>query len=91
MLSHLQVMVHVLRFQTLFSFCSQIKLGDNCIQNFIWGGIVSDIQLSIGNLKCDFRMYIRRYTSRNENFVYGYPHSNALLQFPLKLTGLQAA
>ena len=23
--------------------------------------------------------------SDNENFEYGYPHSNALLQFPLKL------
>ena len=29
--------------------------------------------------------YIRRYTSPNENFEYGYPHSNALLQFELKL------
>ena len=29
-------------------------------------------------------MYIRRYTSPNENFEYGYPHSNALLQFRLK-------
>ena len=27
--------------------------------------------------------YIRRYTSPNENFEYGYPHSNALLQFYL--------
>ena len=25
------------------------------------------------------------YTSPNENFEYGYPHSNALLQFELKL------
>ena len=38
-----------------------------------------------GALKRDFRTYIRRYTSPNENFEYGYPHSNALLQFPLKL------
>ena len=29
--------------------------------------------------------YIRQYTSPNENFEYGYPHSNALLQFRLKL------
>ena len=29
--------------------------------------------------------YIRRYTSPNENFEYGYPHSYALLQFELKL------
>ena len=35
--------------------------------------------------KCDFRTYIGRYTSPNENFEYGYPHSNALLQFDLKL------
>ena len=35
--------------------------------------------------KRDFRTYIRRYTSTNENFEYGYPHSNALLTFfPLK-------
>ena len=27
---------------------------------------------------------IRRYTSPNENFEYGYPHSSALLQFCLK-------
>ena len=33
----------------------------------------------------DFRKYIRRYTSPNENFEYGYPHSNALLQFHLEL------
>ena len=32
----------------------------------------------------DFRTYIRRYTSPNENFEYGYPHSNALLIFSLK-------
>ena len=38
-----------------------------------------------GAVKCDFRTNIRRYTSRNENFEYGYPHSNALLQFCLKL------
>ena len=25
----------------------------------------------------DFRTYIRRYTSLNEKFEYGYPHSNA--------------
>ena len=45
----------------------------------------------VGNLvlrrrvKRDFRTYIRRYTSPNEHFVYGYPHSNARLQFKLKL------
>ena len=38
-----------------------------------------------GAIKHDFRTYIRLYTSPNKNFAYGYPHSNALLQFPLKL------
>ena len=33
----------------------------------------------------DLRKYIRRYTSLNENFEYVYPHSNAFLQFELKL------
>ena len=37
------------------------------------------------DVKCDFQTYIRRYTSPNENFEYGYPHSNVLLQFELKL------
>ena len=38
-----------------------------------------------GAVKGDFRKYIRRYTSPNEKFEYSYLHSNALLQFPLKL------
>ena len=36
-------------------------------------------------LKRSTRTYIRRHTSSNENFEYGFPHSNALLQFRLKL------
>ena len=35
-------------------------------------------------LKRDFRMYIQRYTSPNENFEYGYPHSYALLTISLQ-------
>ena len=67
---------------------------------FIWGGILSDIQLDrytvgylvlrwcgSGAVQCDSQAYIRWYTSPNENFKYGYPHSNALLQFRLKLEG----
>ena len=38
-----------------------------------------------GAVKRDFRTYIRRYTSPNANFEYGYPHSNVLLQSRLKL------
>ena len=65
------------------------KLGDNCIQNFHLPGII--VGYTVGNLvlrrrasgavKREFRTYIRRYTSPNEKFEYGYPHSNALLQF----------
>ena len=35
-------------------------------------------------IKHDFRMYIRWYTSTNNNFEYGYPNSNALIIFFLK-------
>ena len=38
-----------------------------------------------GAVKRDFRTYIRGYISPNEKFEYGYPHSNALLPFCLKL------
>ena len=68
------------------------ELGDNCIQNFHLGRYI--VGYTVGNLvlrrhvsgavKRDFRTYIRRYTSPNENFEYGYPHSNALLVFSLK-------
>ena len=62
------------------------KLGDNCIQNFnldryIVGYTVGNLVLrrrASGAVKRDFQTYIRRYTSPNENFEYGYPHSNAL-------------
>ena len=37
-----------------------------------------------GAVKRELRTYILRYTSPNENFEYGYPHSNALLQSHLK-------
>ena len=69
------------------------QVGDNCIQNFHSGRYI--VGYTVGNLvlrrrasgavKRDFRTYIRRYTSPNENFKYGYPHSNAILQFRRKL------
>ena len=68
-------------------------LGDNCIQNFHLGRYI--VGYTVGNLvlrrrasravKHDFQTYIRGYTSPNENFEYGYPHSKALLLFRLKL------
>ena len=70
------------------------KLGNNCIQNF-HGEVGYIIGYTVGNLffwrrasrvvKSDFRPYIQQYTSPNENFEYGYSHSNALLKFHLKL------
>ena len=47
----------------------------------IYGRKFSFIATRKRSLKRDFRTYIRRYTSPNENFEYGYPHSNALLTF----------
>ena len=66
--------------------CSEnFNLGDNCIQNFHLGRYI--VGYTVGNLvlrrrvsgdvKRYFRAYIGRYTSPNENFEYGYPHSNA--------------
>ena len=66
-----------------------LKLGDNCTQNFHLGRYI--VGYMVGNLVLrrrvsgavirDFRTYIRRYSSPNENFEYGYPNSNALLTF----------
>ena len=75
------------------SIFSSNKLGDNCIQNFqlgryIVGYTVRNLvlqRLASGAVKCDFRTYIRGYTSLNDNFENGYPHSNALLRSRLKL------
>ena len=71
---------------------SCIYLGDYCIQNSHLGRYI--VWFTVGNLvlrrhvsgavKRDFRTNIRRYTSPNENFEYGYPHSNALLTFSLQ-------
>ena len=58
-----------------------LKLIKNCI--FSVGNLVLRGRVS-GAVKRDFRTYIRRYTSPNENFEYGYPHCNALLNFSLK-------
>ena len=70
-----------------------VHLGDNCFQNFNLGRYI--VGYTVGNLvlrgrargvvKRDFQPYIRLYTSPNEKFEYGYHHSNAFLQFCLKL------
>ena len=70
-----------------------VESGDNCMQNLHLGRYI--VVYMIGNLvlqrrasgavKRDFRTYIQRYNSTNKTFEYGYPHSNALLQFPLEL------
>ena len=66
---------------------------DNCIQNFDLGRYI--VGYTVGNFvlrrrvsgtaKRDFQPYIRQYTSPNQNFEYGYPHFNVLLQSHLKL------
>ena len=69
-----------------------IFLGDNCIQNvhlgrYIDGYTVGNLVLRgrvSGAVKRNFRTYIRRYTSPNENFEKGYPHSNAIFKFSLQ-------
>ena len=61
----------------------------NCIQNVnlgryivgYMGGYLALWRRTSGGIQRDFRPYIQRYTSLNENFEYGYPHSNELLQF----------
>ena len=72
----------------LYTPC-RVKLGDICILNFYLGRYIAGYTLRnlvlrrhvSGAVKCDFGMYIRRYTSLNESFEYGYPHSNALVTF----------
>ena len=96
-LEHWQMDFNVKKCATMHFSSSNWKqkyeLGDNCIQNFYLGRYI--VGYAVGNLvlrrrasgavKRDFRTYIRRYTSPNENFEYGYPHSDAFLQFRLKL------
>ena len=66
--------------------CYLGNLGDNCIQNIHLGRYIVDYMVGNfilrgcvrGAVKRNFRPYNRRYTSPNEHFEYGYPHSNAL-------------
>ena len=70
-----------------------INLGDSCIQNvhlgrYIIGYIVGNLLLrhhERGVVKRDFWPYMIYLP--NETFEYGYPHSNAFLQFYLKSEG----
>ena len=63
------------------------QLRDNCIQNFHLGSYIAGY--TVGNLVLRRRVSravkrdFRQYTSPNENFEYGYPHSNALSTFSL--------
>ena len=63
-----------------------IQLGDNNLGRYIvgFGYMIGNLVLrrrASGAVKHDFQTYIRRYASPTENFEYGYPNSNALLQF----------
>ena len=55
----------------------KISFGEIYRQKYRWK--FSFMAMPERSLKRDFRTYIRGYTSPNENFEYGYPHSNALL------------
>ena len=80
-LSQIEPTIHL-----TLSYWTDLYLGDNGIQNFHLGRYI--VGYTVGNLvlrrhvsgaiKRDFRTYIRRYTSLNENFEYRYPHSDAL-------------
>ena len=59
-----------LKFETKLQKC--IRMGITIFKKFIWGGISSDIRSRVA-VKLNFRPYIRRYTSPNENFEYIYP------------------
>ena len=56
------------------------------IVRYTVGNLVLQRRVS-GAVKRDFRTYIIQYTSPNENFEYGYPHSNALLTLFLQKDG----
>ena len=69
-----------LQFETKLLKC--IWMGITIFKVFIWGGISSDICLGITfygsarsriTIKLNIQLYIRQYTSTNENFEYGYP------------------
>ena len=72
------------------------KLGDSCIQNvhlgtYIVGYMVGNFVLRrrvSGAVKRNFRPYNRRYTSPNEHFEYGHPHSNFFLTFIRQIHGI---
>ena len=80
----------------LFKIYSSVYLGDNCIQNFHLGRYI--VGYTVGNfvlrrrvsgaVKHNFRTYIRWYTAPNENFEYGYPHSNVLFYFYASKQGI---
>ena len=49
---------------------------------YMFGNLVLRQRMSVA-VKRDFRPSIRQYTSPNENFECGYPHTNDPLQFYL--------
>ena len=66
----------------------------------IWRGISSNLRMEIyfyGEARVEpyyvFSecLFIRPYTSPNENFEYGYPHDNALPTILSQIKALQAA
>ena len=56
---------------------SKLSFGE--VYRQIYGRKFSFTATREGGRKHDFRLYIRGYTSQNENFEYGYSHSTGLL------------
>ena len=88
MLDHVRPDFLMLRVSALIGYQSNVQcenLGDNCIQNFHLERYV--IRYTVRNfvdtshVKHNFRKYIPPYTFPNENFEYGYSHSNVLFNF----------
>ena len=77
---HFDVLIHILLTSYILpshNYCS--KLGDNCIQNFHLGRYI--VVYTVINLVLRRRVGGAVKRDENENFEYGYPHSNTLLTF----------
>ena len=64
-----------------FAILSSYIMWDSYLQNFIWGGIWSELDICFTwhvsrAVKHYFQQYIWWYTFPNENFEHGYSHSN---------------
>ena len=69
-------MLDIFKILNMFKYLTYIRLL-RYIVGYMVGNFVLRRRASLA-VKRNFWPYNRRYTSPNENFEYGYPHSNAL-------------